>query len=229
MINTMNFQKTASCLRARVGLFVVAAFIMATPVFASAETLYRQLDLGATGSDVSSLQTFLAQDAVLYPEGLVTGYFGSLSFSAVSRFQTRNGIASVGRVGPVTLAALNAQMGNTSSAVGDVYAPVITSAYISTSNTSATVNWTTNDAAIGKLYYSTSPIQLRNTFEQTGQNFVEPYVSGTLASFDGMQRSFQSVNIPGLSPNTTYYYLIEALDASNNSSITLPASFHTSQ
>lgn len=221
--------KAASLFFSHLSLLALTAVVMAVPALASAETLYRQLDLGSTGSDVSSLQTFLAQDATLYPEGRVTGYFGSLSASAVSRFQTRNGIARVGRVGPVTLAALNAQMGNTSSAVGDVYAPVITSAYISTNNTAATVNWTTNDAALGKLYYSTSPIRLSNTFEQTGQNFVEPYVSGTLASFDGMQRSFQSVNITGLSPNTTYYYLIEALDASNNSSITLPSSFHTSQ
>jgi len=64
---------------------------------ANAATLTRQLELGMRGDDVSSLQTFLAQDVTIYPQGLVTGYFGSLTKSAVSNFQARNGISTVGR------------------------------------------------------------------------------------------------------------------------------------
>jgi len=49
---------------------------------------------------------------VLYPEGLITGYFGILSESAVKRFQERYGIArqgdgGYGFVGPKTRAKLN--------------------------------------------------------------------------------------------------------------------------
>ena len=43
----------------------------------------------------------------VYPEGLVTGYFGSLTENAVRRFQEKQGIEAVGIVGPVTRAKLN--------------------------------------------------------------------------------------------------------------------------
>ena len=67
----------------------------------------RELDEGMSGDDVSTLQQFLAQDPELYPEGLITGYYGSLTTDAVRRFQTRYGLSQVGRVGPQTLAKLN--------------------------------------------------------------------------------------------------------------------------
>lgn len=64
------------------------------------------------GTQVEALQKFLAQDKTLYPEGLVTGYFGTLSENAVKRFQERYGIARQGEggygfVGPKTRAKLN--------------------------------------------------------------------------------------------------------------------------
>lgn len=39
--------------------------------------------------EVKKLQTFLAQDAAVYPQGLVTGYFGPLTTAAVKRFQQK--------------------------------------------------------------------------------------------------------------------------------------------
>lgn len=109
----------------------------------------------------------------------------------------------------------------------DVYAPIITSVNTNISSNSVTITSVTSDAARTKVYYSTSPIQIRNTFDTTGVDGVEPSVSGTLAPYDGMARNLQVVNITGLSPNTTYYYLVVAFDWSNNVSITQPASFHT--
>src|SRR3989344_7499461 len=47
----------------------------------------RVLSLRMSGSDVSCLQKTLAQDPAIYPEGLVTGYFGSLTQKAVQRWQ----------------------------------------------------------------------------------------------------------------------------------------------
>ncbi len=63
-------------------------------------------------SQVKALQQFLAQDKTLYPEGLITGYFGALTELAVQRFQERYGIAKngdegYGIVGPKTRAKLN--------------------------------------------------------------------------------------------------------------------------
>ncbi|MCL9971914.1 MAG: peptidoglycan-binding protein, partial [Candidatus Pacebacteria bacterium] len=66
-------------------LTVVAA-VVALPVLTFAATLERQLEVGMTGTDVSALQTYLAADPTLYPQGLVTGYYGFLTKSAVSNF-----------------------------------------------------------------------------------------------------------------------------------------------
>jgi len=56
----------------------------------------RNLGKGARGADVSSLQTYLAHEPDIYPEGLVTGYFGELTQKAVERFQAKHGIVSSG-------------------------------------------------------------------------------------------------------------------------------------
>ncbi len=50
---------------------------------------------GTSGDEVNSLQTFLkVQGTEIYPEGLVTGYFGPLTRAAVGRFQIKYGIVS---------------------------------------------------------------------------------------------------------------------------------------
>jgi peptidoglycan hydrolase-like protein with peptidoglycan-binding domain len=66
----------------------------------------RQLDFGARGQAVLTLQALLASDAEVYPEGMITGYFGPLTRAAVIRFQNKYGILPVGRVGPVTMGKL---------------------------------------------------------------------------------------------------------------------------
>lgn len=53
------------------------------------------------GNDVKLLQKFLRVYGV-YPEGLVTGYFGPLTEAAVKRFQEREAIDTVGIAGPRT-------------------------------------------------------------------------------------------------------------------------------
>ena len=83
----------------------------------------RTITLGATGDDVSALQEFLAEDTSIYPEGLVTGYFGPLTEAAVKRWQARNGIVSAGDsnttgwglVGPRTRALIAIKCGGGNS------------------------------------------------------------------------------------------------------------------
>jgi plastocyanin len=68
---------------------------------------------------VRRLQEFLARSPDLYPEGLVTGYYGTLTRRAVERFQKKHGIVSTGdpvstgfgAVGPRTRTAINALIG----------------------------------------------------------------------------------------------------------------------
>jgi len=86
---------------------IAAPSVTATPPLFT-KTLY----LGVSGSDVSHLQEFLAEDPAIYPEGKVTGYFGVLTLKAVQRFQKKYGIAKAGDpgygyVGPLTRAKLN--------------------------------------------------------------------------------------------------------------------------
>lgn len=64
--------------------------------------LTRSLSLGSSGNDVKSLQEFLAEHPDIYPERLITGYFGLLTEKAIKRFQEKYGIEVVGIVGPRT-------------------------------------------------------------------------------------------------------------------------------
>lgn len=78
---------------------------------------------GARGQAVTDLQTALKSDTALYPEGIVSGFYGALTTKAVQRFQAKYGIASAGtpsttgygRVGPKTRAKLNEVFGGTST------------------------------------------------------------------------------------------------------------------
>jgi len=67
----------------------------------------RQLRVGITGEDVKLLQEILATDPEIYPQGLITGFFGPLTKGAVIKFQKKFGIEQVGEVGPITRRKLN--------------------------------------------------------------------------------------------------------------------------
>lgn len=81
----------------------------------AAPAFTRALWRGNRGVEVSALQTFLAKDKTLYPEGLVTGYFGPATWKALMNFQCRERIVCEGdesstgwgSVGPKTRAKLN--------------------------------------------------------------------------------------------------------------------------
>ncbi len=73
--------------------------------------LTRTLLRGSSGDDVEELQEFLKQFPDVYPEGLVTGYFGPLTEKAVKKFQNKHGIEQVGIVGPKTRAQLHKLVG----------------------------------------------------------------------------------------------------------------------
>lgn len=82
-----------------------------TPASASApETtppeLTRSLSRGTSGDDVRKLQEFLSKDKDIYPEGLLTGFFGPLTEAAVKKWQEKHKIEAVGIVGPKTISKL---------------------------------------------------------------------------------------------------------------------------
>jgi peptidoglycan hydrolase-like protein with peptidoglycan-binding domain len=69
--------------------------------------ILRQLRQGMSGEDVKMLQEILATQPDIYPEGLVTGYYGALTSKAVKKYQEKFGIAPVGEVGPLTRKKIN--------------------------------------------------------------------------------------------------------------------------
>jgi hypothetical protein len=99
-------------LQSELAVLLAEANITITPSTTSF-VFTHSLSFGMTSSDARRLQTFLAQDLALYPEGKVTGYFGALTLKAVERFQKKYGIANPGNlgygtVGPLTRTKLNA-------------------------------------------------------------------------------------------------------------------------
>lgn len=64
--------------------------------------LTRALAFGSKGKDVSDLQEFLKNFPDIYPEGLVTGFYGHATEAAIKRLQEKHGLEKVGVVGPKT-------------------------------------------------------------------------------------------------------------------------------
>ena len=77
------------------------------------------LKQGARNKEVTSLQEFLANYPDIYPEGIVSGYYGPATTNAIRRFQEKYGIAKKGNggygiVGPMTRAKINELLSETS-------------------------------------------------------------------------------------------------------------------
>ncbi len=257
--------------------------------------LIKTLKEGSSGDDVKALQALLAADPEIYPDGVVSGFFGRLTAQAVKRFQKKHGLEQVGNVGPRTLKLLNelfglhglkwefgtsiatstrphdddgdddrddrrdrmpcfinpagnivplgwfrkgdddnrgrgsngdrgkrndrwivrpcAGAGTTTPPVVDAAAPIISGATVSNiATTSATVSWTTNEAATGKVYYATTlPVNLGTALTMS---------SGSLTTG-------HSFGLTSLSASTTYFYVLESKDAANNTATIPTQSFTT--
>jgi len=203
-------------------LLLAGIMLMANPVHAAMfNPISSQLSVGSSGSNVTNLQAFLASDSNIYPEGRVTGYYGGLTRAAVMQFQANYEISMVGAVGPITLAKINSVI-NAGYGI-DVYAPTISNISVQKTNNTATFSWATSELAGGKVYYSTSPFGMS---EAVG-SFSEPFITGGLTMMAVNSQSSQHVVVSNLHPNTTYYYIIEAQDASGNVSVTLQSAFAT--
>ena len=84
--------------------------VLGATVFRFTKTLQNN----SRGNDVIELQKRLTQEGIY--SGPITGYFGSLTLAAVKNYQKKNGIETVGIVGPKTRNSLNKISGQT---IGD--------------------------------------------------------------------------------------------------------------
>ncbi len=213
------------------GTLVAILFVSALLTQNVNATITNQMDFGARGSDVTELQTYLATNSTIYPSGLVTGYFGSLTQAATQRFQTAQGIVfsgtpattGFGRVGPQTIIRVNSLNISNQTPISWDSVPVLSSPSIQINNNSATFTWTTNEATTGQVYYDTAPIR---TDESTGPR-QQPYVSGISALDSGGLQTIHTVTVQNLQPNTLYYYMIKGVDSVGNMSMTWPSALRT--
>lgn len=221
-------QRNILALSALFALSLIGILFM-LPASVHAASIDRQLDPGDNNASVTILQTYLALDTSIYPEGLVTGFYGVLTTSAVQRFQCAYSIictgsvvtTGYGRVGPTTLASLNSKMGGVPSA--DTQVPLISSVGVSTGVNTANISWNTNQMTQGVVRYSTSPIVLSEGNGISGSVGV----SGNTASTDSSFRASQNILISNLQRNTQYYYVVHTTNAAGHVSITWPATFTT--
>lgn len=98
-------------------LKILFASLILLPTIVSAQTfsqssITRTLQKGMRDNDVKQLQQMLATDASVYPEGLITGYFGPLTQKAIKLFQQKNGLATTGKINIKTLDKINAVIKN---------------------------------------------------------------------------------------------------------------------
>jgi len=102
---------------------------------------------------------------------------------------------------------------NTGTTTPDTLAPTLSSITASSvTHQSATVSWTTNEAATGKVYYGTTT----------------PLVLGTAQTLSSASLLVNhSFNLTGLGAATTYYFVVESKDASGNTATSSQQSFAT--
>lgn len=94
----------------------------------------------------------------------------------------------------------------------DTTAPVISNILGSVGTTSATISWNTNESATSKVYFSsTSPVNLSLADFVLNPSYI----------------TIHSIAIPNLIASTTYYFVIESKDPSNNTATSSQFSLKT--
>lgn len=198
--------------------------------------MIKQLKTGMSGDDVKLLQEILATDSDVYPEKLITGYFGPITERAVKKLQQKMCLEQVGTIGPKTMAKINELLREGAGSSGkvppglliapgiqkklcvistpDTTAPIISGvSATSTTATSTQIQWITNEIANSRVYYSTStPVVITAS---------TPVVSSSDYVLN------HSITLSGLTANTTYYYLVGSIDQSGNIAIDTEKSFTT--
>lgn len=180
------------------------------------------MKIGSRGESVRSLQTFLASNSYLYPQGLVTGYYGNLTKEAVIQFQIVYDLEADGVVGPMTRAKLNSLIASGRGL--DILPPVLSGVSVANSGRNTNLSFTSNETVKVKVYYDTTRLTVRDS----GLSFGTPTISGLVVSDDSFSTNKQ-ITLNNLLPNTTYYYSVMTTDASGNITMTWPTSFVSGQ
>jgi hypothetical protein len=77
-------------------IYLIFLLSLSVPYTASAYTFTQFMQKGSSGSEIIELQQALKKDHLIYPEGIVSGYFGFLTEKAIQRFQAKYGVINYG-------------------------------------------------------------------------------------------------------------------------------------
>lgn len=219
--------------------------------------LIRQLKLGMSGEDIKTLQEILATDPDIYPEGLITGYFGRLTLKAVKRFQKIAGLEEVGAIGPKTLAKINELLEEGAGASGKVppglliapgirkklgfspqplpgqeLPPGISKKLFPATTTPDTIAPVISEIGATSTKSTSTIISWLTNEKADGKVWYStstPVLISTSTPFTSSSELVSSHNITlsGLTASTTYWYLVTSADKTGNRATSTEKSFTT--
>ena len=212
-----------------------------TSITITAPIFTKSLRKGLKDVETENLQAFLKEFPDIYPEGLITGYYGELTERAVRKFQKKHGEDDDGIIGPKTRKLLNwriqelltqgagnsgkippgllhapgiwKKIATSTPPVLDTTPPVISDINAtSITATTTSIIWTTSEVANSLISYATSsPITPENKTDVSDSNYVTNH----------------DIDLMNLTASTTYYYMITSKDSSNNTATSTEYSFTT--
>ncbi len=198
--------------------------------------IIKNLKVGMSGDDIKTLQEFLATDHDVYPEGLITGYFGKLTEKAVKKLQKKLCLEEVGSIGPKTMWRINELLqegaGHSDKIPqGLLTAPGIQKKLCATSTSATTTLTITNVTAIGTGATKTQIRWFTNALanSRVWYGTATPVVTATpTASVSSSDYVFNHViKLSGLATSTTYYYIVASTDKSGNATTSAEKLFKT--
>jgi peptidoglycan hydrolase-like protein with peptidoglycan-binding domain len=199
---------------------ILTLALICTSAVANAQITGGTMKMGTRGSNVTALQQLLSTNRDIYPAGMVTGYYGPLTHSAVVQFQLHYNLAADGIAGPATIGKMNSVI-----AMGrglDIYAPQIANVKTSSNGRVESISFNSNEPVRAYVYYDTNGLMVRDS----GASFTAPMVSGTAVSTSTYGTS-NTVTTPTLNSNTNYNYMVLAVDQSGNWNVYSPGTFRS--
>lgn len=94
------------------------------------------LKIGSTGEEVKLLQILLSEDRAVYPSRLVSGYYGEMTATGVSKFQEKQKLTITGEVNNATADMFNELFGNNTK---EFYLSKVPSKLVTYNSTNTTV------------------------------------------------------------------------------------------
>lgn len=170
------------------------------------------LKIGSKGAEVMALQSLLKGQNNIYPEGLITGYYGPATQRAILRLQKVNGLEQVGFVGPKTRALLNKIASEGGQNYSYLYPQIIELNATSTGPNHMYVFWSSNKPTTGELFYAT----------QTPLASTTPWVY-----LETSRSLTHATNLNNLATGTTYYFQVKITDQFGVSSTSTEKSITT--